>query len=107
MPADGVVWLKLIGPVIQAIRSFRALMRERRRKLVFVKRSFSGWASGQTDQGQIIHLRGQFALTNSHEQDAVIVTRLAALARNRGSHTPRRSRHLGQPEIGGRSCLRR
>src|ERR1700751_4815155 len=76
MPADGVVWLKLVGPVIQAIRSFRALMRERRRKLVFVKRSFSGWTSGQADQQQIIHLRGQFALTNSHERRAVIVARI-------------------------------
>ena len=54
IPSDDVVWLKLVGHVIQTIRSFRAFMRGRRRKLVFVKRSFSGWASGQAGQQQVI-----------------------------------------------------
>jgi hypothetical protein len=73
-PLNATVWLKLIGPAIEAIRSLRSVGM-RRRRLIFAQRTFSVWAPGRTGEQQIITIPSQFAVTNQHQREGIIIVR--------------------------------
>jgi hypothetical protein len=70
----GAAWLKLIGPAIQAIRSLRSIGM-RRRHLIFAQRTFSAWGPARAGEQQIIAIPSQFAVTNQHPRDGIVVVR--------------------------------
>ena len=68
-------WLKLVSPLINALRSLRFLVGRRSWKLVFVERSRSGWLWSELSERRIVHLRCQLAVTNRAVQDKIVPVR--------------------------------